>query len=366
MYALFKYCFYLFILLAFFMLAGCKKKAVLVTAPVATLYRSASFPLGAAVVSGLLQSNYAYQGVVISEFNSVTTGNDLKFNAIEPQQGVFDYTGGDYIVAFAAQHHMRVHAHNLIWNQALPSWVLNFQGDSAGWENLFKTHIQTEVAHYKGQVASWDVVNEAIRDDNGTLRNQDINPGDGSIWCRHLGPGYIARAFQYAHEADPAALLFYNDSGQEWPGSLKLDSILALVTRLRAHGIPINGIGMEMHIDIINTINSNITAAIQRLAATGLKIHVSELDIAVNPDNDHNIVYSASLQAAQSAKYQFVAATYKATVPAAQQYGITTWDVGDGDSWIPVYYNRNDWPLPFDVNYKKKQAYFGFLKGLGE
>ena len=120
---------------------------------------------------------------------------------------------------------------------------------------------------------------------------------------------------------------------------------------------------MQMHIDI-NADNSNITAALQKLVATGLKIHISELDISVNPNNDPNIVYSNSLQITQAAKFQFIAETYRAVVPPAQQYGITTWDVGDADSWIPYFYNRKDWPLPFDSSYKKKAAYYGYLKGL--
>jgi endo-1,4-beta-xylanase len=357
------YYFQAFILIALLLANSCKKQSNPVLAPGAALHSVASFPVGAAIVADFLKNNYAYQRVVITEYNSITTGNELKFNWVEPQPGQFNYADGDYLVAFAATHQKRVHAHNLIWNQALPDWVLNFSGDSLAWENLFKTHIQTEVTHYKGEVASWDVVNEAIRDDDGTLRNKDVNPGDGSIWRRHLGPDYVARAFQYAHEADPNALLFYNDSGQEWNGSLKLDSILAFVTRLKARGIPINGIGMEMHIDI-NTGNNNIMVAMQKLSATGLKIHVSELDIAVNPNDDPNIAYTDSLQQIQAAKYQFVAETYRRSVPPAQQYGITTWDVGDADSWIPVYFKRKDWPLPFDANYKKKLAYYGFLRGL--
>lgn len=342
---------------------GCKKKATVQPTPTETLQSVAPFPVGAAVLTSLLKSNGNYLAVVKNEYNDVTTGNELKFDSIEPSQGVFNYTDGDYIITFAEQYHKRVHAHNLIWHQALPTWVLNFPGDSLAWENLFKTHIETEVAHYKGHVDSWDVVNEAIRDDDGTLRNQDINPGDGSIWRRHLGAGYIARAFRYAHEADPVALLFYNDSGQEWNGGLKLDSILALVNRLKSEGVPIDGIGMEMHIDI-NTDNANITAAMQKLAATGLLIHVSELDVSVNPNNDPNISYTYDLQQQQSDKYRFVAQTYINTVPKAQRYGITTWDVGDADSWIPVYFKRKDWPLPFDGVYRRKKCYDGFLLGL--
>ncbi|MGZ3778596.1 MAG: endo-1,4-beta-xylanase [Mucilaginibacter sp.] len=359
---LFKYCLSILIAIAVFPLSGCKKKGTTPAPPTATLKSTAPFPVGAAVDPNQLKTNILYATVVTREYNSVTTENALKFDATEPQQNQFDFSGGDYILNFAGTNHMRVHAHNLVWHQALPDWVLHFSGDSLAWEALFKNHIQTVAAHCKGKVSSWDVMNEAIRDDDGTLRNLDVNSGDGSIWRRHLGPDYIARAFQYAHEADPAALLFYNDYGQEW-SQTKLDSIIALVTRLKNRGIPIDGLGMQMHIDI-NTANSGITDALKKLAATGLLIHISELDIAVNPTNDPNIIYNYDLQFQQSDKYQFVAQTYINTVPKAQRYGITTWDVGDADSWIPYFYHRKDWPLPFDILYQRKTAYEGYLKGL--
>ena len=361
-----KYCQPALIITLFLISVSCKKKSNPTPAQAATLQSTAPFPMGSAVVSTNIQNNYYYQGTLVREYNSVTSDYELKFNIIEPQQGVFNYAPGDYIVAFAAAHHMRMHAHNLIWHDpaALPDWVLNFQGDSLAWENLFETHIETEATHYKGEVASWDVVNEAIRDDNGALRNQDVTPGDGtgSIWRQHLGPDYIARAFLYAHEADPNALLFYNDYGQEWNG-VKLDSIIALVTNLKNRGIPISGVGMQMHIDIY-TDTSGIAAGLQKLAATGLMVHVSELDISINTNSTPNFLFTSALQLQQAALYQFVAEAYRVHVPPAQRYGITTWEFSDADSWIPAFYNRKDWPLPFDSVYKKKAAYFGLLKGL--
>ena len=344
---------------------SCKKNsAPTAQLPTATLKATAPFPMGSAVTSNSTLNNYYYQGVLLTEYNSMTADYEMKFDITEPQQGTFNYAPGDAIVGFAAQHHIRMHGHNFIWHQALPAWVLSFQGDSSAWENLFKTHIESEAVHYKGEVASWDVVNEAIRDDNGQLRNQDASPGDGtgSIWRQHLGPDYIARAFVYAHEADPNALLFYNDYGQEW-GGVKLDSMIALVTGLKKRGIPISGIGMQMHIDI-NVDTAGVTSALKRLAATGLLVHVSELDISVNPGADPNIVFTSALQLKQAALYQFIAETYRASVPAAQRYGITTWEFCDADSWIPAFFNRKDWPLPFDSAYKKKPAYYGLLKGL--
>jgi len=325
----------------------------------------APFPMGAAVGTSGLQNNAYYLGTMLTEYNSMTSDYEMKFNIVEPEQGVFNYAPGDYLVSFAAQHHIRMHGHNLIWHDpaALPAWVLSFQGDSLAWENLFMTHIEGEATHYKGEVASWDVVNEAIRDDNGQLRNQDSTPGDGtgSIWRQHLGPDYIARAFQYAHAADPNALLFYNDYGQEW-GGLKLDSIVALVTGLKKRGIPISGVGMQMHISIL-TDTAGISAGLKALAATGLLVHVSELDISVNPNNNPNIAYATYLPQ-QAAMYQFVAESYRANVPPAQRYGITTWEFSDADSWIPAAFGRKDWPLPFDSLYHKKPAYFGLQKGV--
>jgi endo-1,4-beta-xylanase len=135
------------------------------------------------------------------------------------------------LLIFCTANGKRMHGHCLVWHQDNPAWLINFNGDSLAWEYLFKTHIQTLVAHYKGKATSWDVVNEALND-KGRLRLHDTNPSDnyddGSIWSRHLGTDYVARAFIYAHEADPSALLFYNDYGQEW-SDRKTDSIITMI-----------------------------------------------------------------------------------------------------------------------------------------
>jgi len=358
-----------FYLLLLFTLAladtGCKKTAGLtVNTSTAALKSTAPFPMGSAVISTDIQGNAYYSGTLLTQYSSMTADYEMKFNIVEPEQGIFNYTLGDYITGFAAQHHIRMHGHNLIWFSALPDWVTTFQGDSLAWENLFKTHIQSEATHYKGQVASWDVVNEALRDDNGSLRNLDITPGDGtgSIWRQHLGPDYVARAFIYAHEADPNALLFYNDYGQEY-NTLKLDSMVAMINSLKSRGIPISGVGIQLHTTIY-TDTAGISAGLKALAATGLLVHISELDIQVNTSNLPNLVYTTALQQQQAAMYQFVAESYRANVPPAQRYGITTWEFCDADSWIVTYLDRRDWPLPFDSLYHKKPAYFGLMKGL--
>jgi endo-1,4-beta-xylanase len=318
----------------------------------AGLSAHASFPVGASINIDLLKNNGAYTALVAKEFNSVTAENVMKMAAIQPTQGNFTFGQADYLVSFAQQHGMRIHGHTLVWYQALPDWVTNFNGDSTAWENILKTHIQTEVAHFKGKVVSWDVVNEAI-DENGTLRN--------NVWLQHLGPDYIARCFQYAHQADPGALLFYNDYGHEY-SAVKRAAIITLVTGMKSRGIPVDGFGMQMHTNT-SVPDNDIAAAITAVANTGLKVHISELDISMNPNNDQNMTYTATIASAQSQKYQSLVKVYNA-LPAAQKFGITTWDVSDGDSWIPPFYHRPDWPLPFDASYKRKAAWQGIVNGL--
>lgn len=310
------------------------------------------FPFGAAVNASILRSNTQYKALVVKEFSSITAENAMKFGTVHPAENTYSYTDADEIVALAQANGKRIHGHTLNWYKSLPSWVTNFQGDTQAWENLLKTHIQTVVGHFKGKVVSWDVVNEAFEDD-GTYRN--------SIWVQKLGTDYIARAFQYANQADPDALLFYNDYGHEYSAT-KRTAILNLVNNLKNRGIPIHGIGLQMHTRY-NQTDANITSAITSAAATGLKVHISELDVALNPDNVASLTYTASLADQQAAKYKFIVKTYF-SIPKAQQFGITTWNVTDADSWIPAEYSRPDWPLPFDRNYARKAAYQGILDGV--
>ncbi len=331
-----------------------------------TLQGDAPFKIGAAIDVYRLQIDLMYKNTLLAQQNSITIENAVKWQSVHPSENIFDFSGGDYIADFCKNNNKRLHGHCLIWYQANPDWLNNYNGDSLAWEHLFKTHIQSVVAHYRGKATSWDVVNEAFRDDDGSLRVQDKYPGDnfddGCIWARHLGSDYIARAFEYAHEADPNALLFYNEYGQEWSDA-KTNAIINMVTDFKARGIPISGLGLQMHIDI-NTSNEGITKAIQKLAATGLQIYISELDISVNPANDQSVSFTTDLQKKQADKYAFIVHQYKALVPSAQQYGITTWNVGDKDSWIRTYIMHKDWPLLFDDNYAKKTCYFSFRDAL--
>jgi endo-1,4-beta-xylanase len=352
----------LFCLIAFSTFMSCGKKDSGTPTPVnptitdTTLQAFSTFPIGCAVDPNLLKNNALYKGVVLKEYGSITAENAMKWGSIHPSQSTYNFTDADYIADFCATNKKRLFGHNLLWHAYNPSWLENFSGDSTAFENLMKTHIQTVVARYKGKAVAWDVVNEAF-DDNGNLRVSE------SIWAKKLGKDYIARAFKYANEADPAALLFYNDYGQE--GNVnKLQAILTMVTDLKKRGIPIHGIGLQMHIGIGNNENG-ILNAISEYANTGLKIHISELDIAMsNGQKNPSLTYTAALAETQKQKYKIVTKYYRQIVPTAQQFGITTWNVGDADSWLRGFIQKNEYPLLFDDNYNRKPAYYGFIEGL--
>ncbi|WP_158559349.1 endo-1,4-beta-xylanase [Deminuibacter soli] len=359
-----------FIYILFTALA-CKKDAVQndLLKPAAggeTLQSIAAIPIGASVNPGDLTGTFGYKKIVAQEMSSITAENVMKWGSLQPKQDDFEFADADKIAAFAQSYQKRLHGHNLCWYTGNPDWVNKFQGDAAAWDSLLKTHITTVVSHFKGQAASWDVVNEAFQDNNsGDYRNlqTEANNDDGCIWYRHIGKDYVAHAFQYAHAADPAAILFYNDYNQE-KFTNKLKAILDMVADFKARNIPIGGLGLQMHIDI-STSNDSIAAALKACAATGLKIHISELDICVNLTWDKTATYTADLQKKQADKYAFVVQQYLQLVPKEQQYGITMWNVGDGDSWwnqAPLL--RHDWPLLFDSAYKRKPAYDAFAAAL--
>ncbi len=311
------------------------------------------FYWGAALNVGILKSNSNYGNLARQELRSITPENAMKIRVLQPERDVFDWEDADYLVNFAQENNLRVHGHTLVWHNSLPQWLSTFDGDSAELEAIMKNHIETVVSRYKGAVTSWDVVNEAFNDD-GTYRN--------SIWYNKLGADFIARAFQYTHDIDPDAILFYNDYGHEYSSS-KRTAITNLLSNLKSRGIPVHGIGMQMHTRY-NQSKTNLLSAITMAIATGLKVHISELDIAVNPDNIPTLTYSPTLQEEQALQFEYIVSTYYNTVPEDQQFGITTWNLTDADSWIPVTYSRPDWPLLFDGSYERKLPYYYVLRAV--
>ncbi len=318
-----------------------------------TLKKTSPFKLGAAVKMYLLKEKY-YSDILKKEFASITPESEMKWNTVRPTEKQFVFDKGDRIVDFARQNGIRVHGTTLIWakDSVYPKWLRNYKGDKAAWEKLFKTHIQTVVKHYKGKVASWDVVNEALTPDGGYK---------DCIWLRKLGKDYIARAYTYAHQADPDAKLFYNDYSQEFGGK-KMAAILSLVAQAKKNKIPVHGLGFQLH---TNTYNDNVELIenINAAAATGLLLHLSEVEVQARRDMPNTFKMSKSLLNTQAAKYKAITKAYLA-IPKKQQFGITTWGVGDADSFRNKDVKNHDHPLLFDLDYKPKPAYYAMLEAL--
>ena len=313
-----------------------------------------AYRLGASVNPRLLTDNEAYRNIASNEFTSLTAENHMKMMLVHPATDRFDFTRGDEIVAFATATGKRTHGHTLVWHNQVPQWMKDFQGDQKAWEALLKNHIQTVVTHYKGNVSGWDVVNESFLDD-GSLRP--------SLWADHI-PDYIAKSFQWAHEADPTAVLFYNDYGQDGKPK-KMQAILSLVADLKQRKIPIHGLGLQMHINV-DSKREEISQVIDQSAKTGLAIHFSELDIAVNPKNNPEFTYDEKAAKAQNELFAFVFTSFR-NIPVKQQYGITFWNISDKDSWLRGYFKRpKEYPLLFDENYAKKPAYSELINSLNK
>jgi endo-1,4-beta-xylanase len=301
--------------------------------------------MGTAIAFDALLNDPLYAEKATQQFNSFTPENLFKADLIHPQPNVFNWVEADSLVAYARIKQKRLHGHPLIWHQQLPQWMQDFEGNAADWEQLMKTHIQTIVRRYQNQVQAWDVVNEAFNED-GTLRH--------SIWRQKLGDGYIEKAFAFAHEADPNALLFYNDYNLE-SNPTKLRSALKLFNQLRLRGIKVDGIGVQMHINTFSPTPSQIAYTFQEIAAHHYQVHVSELDISLNPMGKE-LTLSASLLEQQAQLLGSLVAHYN-QLPTAYQYGITFWGITDRYSWIRSFYNRIDYPLLYDDHYQPKPCY---------
>jgi endo-1,4-beta-xylanase len=315
------------------------------------LRAKATFPVGVAIQAGRLTGNYGTR--VKNEFSSMTAEYEMKMVPVFQAVGSYNFTPGDNIVSFAKANGMQVHGHALIWHNAVPAFVENFAGTNQEFEDMIHTYIKDVVTHFKGSVASWDVVNEAFDDSNGTLRN--------SVFRKKMGDNYVAKCFQFAREADATVLLLYNDYNLEFDNT-KLNAVLAMIDNFQTNAIPINGLGFQMHIDYNFPSQSQITQAVNKVVAKGLKIHFSEIDIRVNPKNDITFLTVAQANA-QKVKYKEIVTIFK-SIPANQQYAITVWGLNDGSTWLIDFWKQPEWPLLFFDDLKPKPAHTGFLEAL--
>jgi endo-1,4-beta-xylanase len=319
------------------------------TAPtLRSLAQAHNLYIGTTVSVGALQKEQQYRDILATEFNMVTPEVSMKFDATEPERGHYDFTDGDTLVAFAKAHNMQVRGHNLVWYMALPSWLTTGHFTRDELMSILHAHILTEVSHYRGVVDIWDVVNEAINND-GSLRD--------SIWSRGIGPDFLDLAFRWAHEANPQARLFYNDYGGEGLGQ-KSNAIYNLVSGLIKRGVPINGVGLQMHVSLDGfPPPQDVLANMKRLAALGLEVQITEMDVKIQGD-------PRSMQVRLAAEAQIYRDMLSTCLAVKQCTAFVMWGFTDRHSWIPAATGHPDAPLIFDAAYRPKPAFFALMNEL--
>jgi endo-1,4-beta-xylanase len=310
--------------------------------------------IGAAVESRRLREP-AFAGTFAANFNSLTPENEMKWVNVEPRPGQFSFQAGDALVAFAAQNRMRVRGHTLVWHTQLAPWVIGLSGEAL--HGAMLRHITNEVSHWKGKIGQWDVVNEALDDGpaGGLRRDSPFTA---------LGPTFIDDAFRAAHEADPDAQLFYNDYQIEGLGAAKAEAAYQLAQRLKAAGVPIGGIGFQMHVDPSHWPAPDVIRRnMDRFAALGLAVEITEMDV---PIGEIHGAYTQRLEEQKRLTHDIVSACL--VVRACS--GVTFWGFTDRYSWL----NGSRWarprgggaphPLPFDDEYEAKPMAAGIAAAL--
>jgi endo-1,4-beta-xylanase len=307
--------------------------------------------------------------IVKTQFNTISPENVLKWESVHPLPGKFNFAAADRYVEFGVENKMFIVGHNLIWHSQTPNWVFkDEQGKPLDRDTLLarmREHIFTVVGRYKGKIGGWDVVNEALNED-GTLRDSE--------WKKIIGEDYLLKAYQFAHEADPAAGLYYNDFSLE--NLPKQNGAIALIKKLRAQGVKITAVGLQGHYKMDWPTTNQVDETISAFAKLGVKVMITELDMDVLPAPTKNIGADVAMNFAMHEKLN----PYAKGLPDAMQQKlarryadlfsvflnhrrditrVTFWGVTDANSWLnnwPVN-GRTAYPLLFDRNYHPKPAF---------
>ena len=318
--------------------------------------------IGSAIIPQDLDTP-AWAAVAASQFSVYTPGNEMKWQIVEPEQGVFDWSGADRLVAFAEANKARVRGHTLLWHNQLPTWlttgVANGTISAAQLKQLLHDHIFTEVGRYRGKIWQWDVANEFFLDANPS----GINPND--FWVSNLGADIIPQAFRWANEADPGALLFYNDyniAGEDGTNA-KSDAVYAWLREMLADGVPIMGVGNQGHLDTqYGFSGQRFQADLERYASLGLKVAITEADVRTFVNNATAQVPTGNL-ALFAQPYEF-GQMMKAAVAVPNVISFTVWGFTDADSWVPGFFTGEGYATLYDVNLNPKPAYYELQQDL--
>ncbi|GAA4321721.1 endo-1,4-beta-xylanase [Flaviaesturariibacter amylovorans] len=322
------------------------------------------FPMGVAVSPRALKTDEA--ALITKHFSSMTPENAMKMGPIHPKEHEYFWKDADSIAAFAARTGMKLRGHTLVWHHQTPDWMFtDSKGDTVGRTVLLqrlKEHIFAVAGRYKGKVYAWDVANEVISD----RRDEYLRR---SPWLRIIGPDFIDSAFTWAHQADPAAQLFYNDYNEISP--VKREKIFRLVKGLKDRGIPIHGLGLQAHWAVNEPGRGQLDSTLQRFAQLGVNLQITELDISVypkehdaraRPAEDSNTAFSAAREQQQREVYGMTFELFRKYRHVIT--GVTFWNISDRHSWLddfPVQ-GRKDYPLLFDAQLQPKKAFSDVIR----
>lgn len=314
------------------------------------------FLIGAAVNPKTLIS---HQQLLKQHFNSITAENEMKFERLQPIEGQFQFEAADQMLEFAKQNNMGVRGHTLVWHNQTPAWIFEQRSggivDRATLLERMKTHIDTVVTRYKGNIYAWDVVNEAISDSGNELLRS-------SKWLDIAGEQFIAKAFEYAHAADPSALLFYNDYNES--DAVKREKIYRLVKSLKEKDIPIHGIGMQSHWNLDHPAIDDIRRTIEQYASLDVTLHITEMDLSMFHFDDRRTDCSAPTEAMlekQAERYDQIFKVFREY--SKHITSVTFWGAADDYTWLdhfPVQ-NRKNWPFLFDALHQPKQSFWNVI-----
>jgi endo-1,4-beta-xylanase len=332
------------------------------------------FLIGAALnMRQIDEKDPAATALIAQQFDALTPENNMKAALIHPGWDQYNFDDADRIVRFAEKYQMKVNAHNLIWHSQLPPFVSRIQ-DADSLRRFFTDHITTIAGRYDGKVYSWDVVNEALNED-GTLRK--------SIYQQKLGDDYIVEAFRLAQKAAPHTLLYYNDYNIEH--GKKREGVVALVKKIQAAGVRIDGVGIQGHWSAAHIPLEDIENSIREFSALGIKVMFTELDLSVLPSPWNRNTADVGQQAAYADKMNPYMNGLPDSVSAQLAKGyedlfrlfmkykdkisrVTFWGVDDGQSWLngfPIR-GRTNYPLLFDRQLKPKPAFYKVIAAAGE
>ncbi len=298
----------------------------------------------------------AYKKILGQEFNMIVAENEMKMGVLLPLPNQYNWKKADSLVAFAQKNKMRLRGHTLVWHNQVSPFI---NKPETPWTRItllaeMKKHIYAVVGRYKGQVKEWDVVNEALNDP----------PAKGirmsNIWAKVIGEDFIDSAFVYAHQADPKADLYYNDYNIEYNFNSKTQSLLTLVKKLKANGIPINGVGLQSHsnYNLTDSALNNLSKFVDSLSVLGMKVALTEVDLGI-PKGEVNDA-TLKIQANSYAKLTKLFMAKKALK------SMIFWGFTDAYSWLEERPKPKEQPLLFDKNLIKKSAYFSVYNTINE